>query len=429
MNSIYQRYTNPLACLAIYLALFTLPISRLIANQALIVAVLCVLLHGNWRARWQYIWQFQFVRILFVFLTMLILGVFYSQASLRQAMEGFGKYGKLLFIPFFLPLFAQAKVRTQALIAFIAGVSLCSLLNALHHYQAIDLNMLTNSFTWLFSQAHPAGTFINPIPFSVLEAFASYIALTKVFTASRYKAIYLLLFLLGSYHLFFINIERTGMLCYLCLLGLFIIQRLKWQVALLLVMLAVPAVFSSLYYKSANFAKRVELVKTDIKAYQAGQVDTSIGLRFSFWLNSWQLIKQAPLLGHGTGSFQTVYAKTGAVSASRGVPLGDPHNEYVLIAVEWGGIGLFIYLLWIFMQYREARLLPVIERHLLQGLIVTLLVSSLTHVVMYTNATGTLFVIGMCCFFAAMPTRAHLSNNRTVNGQRFAGHILNTKCC
>ena len=81
------------------------------------------------------------------------------------------------------------------------------------------------------------------------------------------------------------------------------------------------------------------------------------------------------------------------------------------------------------MQYREARLLPVIERHLLQGLIVTLLVSSLTHVVMYTNATGTLFVIGMCCFFAAMPTRAHLSNNRTVNGQRFAGHILNTKCC
>jgi O-antigen ligase len=405
VNSIYQRYTNQLACLAIYLALFTLPISRLIANQALIVAVLCVLVHGNWRARWQYIWQFQFVKVMFAFLALLMLGVFYSQASLEQAIEGFGKYGKLLFIPFFLPLFVQAKVRTQALAAFIAGVYLCMLLNVLHHHQLIDLNVLMNSAKRLFSQAHPAGTFINPIPFSVLEAFASYILLVKVFTASRYKAIYLLLFLLGSYHLFFINIERTGMLSYLFLLGLFILQRLRWQVALLLMIVIVPGLLTTLYYKSANFAKRIELVKSDVAAYQTGEVDTSIGLRFSFWLNSWQLIKQAPLLGHGTGSFQTVYARIGGITASRGVPLSDPHNEYVLIAVEWGGIGLLIYLFWIWMQYREARLLPVAERQLLQGLLVTLLVSSLTHVVMYTNATGTLFVLGVCCFFAAMPAR------------------------
>ncbi len=416
MNSLYQRYTDQLAYLAICVALFTLPISRLVANLALIVAVLGVLIHGNWRARWQYIWQFQFVRILFVFLAILILGIFYSEATLKQTLEGFGKYGKLLFIPFFLPLFVQAKVRTRALMAFMAGIYFCMLLNVLHRYQLIDLNILMNSAKWLFSQAHPAGTFINPIPFSVLEALVIYITLTKVFTASRYKPMYLLLFLLGSYHLFFINIERTGMLCYLCLLGLFIIQYLNWRVALLLVMLVVPGIFTALYYTSANFAQRVELTRANINAYRVGDVNTSVGLRFSFWLNSWQLMKQAPWLGHGTGSFQTMYARMGAITASSGVPLGDPHNEYVLIAVEWGGIGLLVYLGWIMMQYREARLLPVAERRLLQGLLLTLLVSSLTHVVMYTNATGTVFVLGMCCFFAAMPVRTQLGNNRAVNG-------------
>jgi O-antigen ligase len=399
----YQQHSGKLACLAIYIALFSLAISRIIVNQALIIAVLCMLARGNWRADWQYVWQFRFIKLMFAFLALIVLGIFYSQVPFEPTLEGFGKYGKLLFIPFFLPLFKEARVRSNAVTAFLAGVFFCLVLNTLHHYHLLDLTIWANHAKWFFSQYHPGGTFINPIPFSVLEAFAAYVILTKVLHRSRSKILYIILFGLVSYHLFFINIERTGMLCYMFLLGLFILQRIQWQKALLLIGLIVPMLFALAYYGSANFAKRIELIQHDIYAYHAGKVDTSIGLRFSFWLNTWQLIKQAPFLGHGTGSFQTVYAKTAGITATPGVQLGDPHNEYILVAMQWGSIGLLIYLSWFFSQYREAQCLPLMERRLLEGLIVTILVSSLTHVVMYTNATGTLFVLGVCCLFGAMP--------------------------
>lgn len=400
MNIIYQRTTDQLARLAIYIALFALPFSRFIVNQALLVALVCVLIHGEWRARWQHIWQFKFFRTLLLFMGLLIVGIIYSQTTLSEAIQGLGKYSKLLFIPFFLPLFADTRARSAALIAFLAGVYVCMALNSLHYYSFINLNVIIAKYQLLFTQPNMIGSFINPIPVSVLEAFAGFILLHKSFSQSRLRWLYLILLAVGMYHLFFINPERTGMLCFACLIVVFFLQHVRWQTGLLLSVILLPAAFLSLYYYSHNFAERIELVKTDIAAYQAGSVHTSTGLRFSFWQNSWLLIKKSPFLGTGTGSFKAVYAKTGAVTAEPNLPLSDPHNEYILILVQWGLLGLLLYLTWIGVLYKESQQLPTQEKRLMQGLLVTILVSSLTHVVIYTNATGTLFVLGICIFFA-----------------------------
>lgn len=401
MNFISHRYTDHVARLAVYIALFALPFSRPITNGALVIAVMHVLLHEDWRERWLFIWQYRFVKIALAFILLLVLGIGYSQGTLTHAIQGFSKYAKILFITFFLPLFTEVHYRNRAMISFVTGVFCCAMLNTMHVYGWIDVNSITNSAKELFSQASPIGTFTNPIPFSILEAFACYISLYKLFMDNRYKWFYLILFLFGSYHLFFINLERTGMLCYLCLLGLFAFQRIKWQIAVILMALIIPGLLVGLYYKSASFSQRITEAHSDITAYRAGKVDTSIGLRFSFWRNSWHLFKQAPILGHGTGSFETIYAKMDGVTATPGVPLADPHNEYVLIATQWGLLGLLIYLTWFAVMYYEARALTRVERQWVHALVLTMLVSSMTHVVMYTHATGTLFILGLSCFFAA----------------------------
>lgn|GEM_PF-976206 len=411
MNSIYQRYSYSMGIFALYVGIFALPFSRLVVNYALAMATVCVIFSGQWRSCLRWIWEYRLIRAMLAFLLLVLVGIGYSQASLGQALQGFGKYAKLLFMIFLFPYFTLAEVRKRAAAVFLTGVYLCIILYLAQDLGLVEVNVWTDSAKWLFAEASILGNFINPIAFSVLEAFAIYLVLTRLSRLNSRKWFWGLLFGLGCYHLFVINIERTGMLCGLVLFGLFILQRLKWQWAVVVVLIVLPAVFGGLYYKSTNFAVRVGAVKHDLRAYREGRVETSIGLRFSFWHNTWGLIKQAPWFGHGTGSFKTLYAKLGAITASPGVPLGDPHNEFILIACEWGALGLIAYLGWLLVLWREARFLPVQEQHLAQALIITIIVSSLTHVVMYTNATGSLFVLSICALY---PTKKSLGEPKSI---------------
>jgi O-antigen ligase len=87
----------------------------------------------------------------------------------------------------------------------------------------------------------------------------------------------------------------------------------------------------------------------DYQRYVDDNAETSTGLRLEFWKKSIQFIRQAPVIGHGTGSIRGLFeraavGKTGA----EGVVVSNPHNQTLNVAIQWGVMGVIVlYAMWL----------------------------------------------------------------------------------
>jgi len=95
------------------------------------------------------------------------------------------------------------------------------------------------------------------------------------------------------------------------------------------------------------------------------QTESSMGQRYTFWEYSIKLIAEKPLLGHGTGSFAKEYER---IAHNEHLITKNPHNEFLMISVQLGLLGLLIYLGFLANQYYCAKKLPNEEKWLAQGL-------------------------------------------------------------
>ena len=79
-----------------------------------------------------------------------------------------------------------------------------------------------------------------------------------------------------------------------------------------------------------------------------------MGLRFTFFKNTSELIKKSPILGVGTGDFPAEYKKINDIRSRLVRTTVQPHNMYLLVLAQLGILGLAS-LAWIFyLQFRIA---------------------------------------------------------------------------
>ena len=74
-----------------------------------------------------------------------------------------------------------------------------------------------------------------------------------------------------------------------------------------------------------------------------------MGMRMEFWQKSLQFFVEAPVIGHGTGSTRGLFeqAATGPQILAAGQVIGNPHNQTLNVAIQWGGIGIvLLYSMW-----------------------------------------------------------------------------------
>ena len=134
--------------------------------------------------------------------------------------------------------------------------------------------------------------------------------------------------------------------------------------------------------------------------------------RMTFLQHSWTLWKHSPIWGYGTHSFQYVYMKppwvghsldwhgAGGISEA-GQILVEPHNQFAMAAVEFGiiGLALFIYLL-----YAEFRLGLLLEdpfyRSLGVGLAIIFAATCFSDAMLYIPLTGRFFVLFSALIFS-----------------------------
>jgi O-antigen ligase len=144
----------------------------------------------------------------------------------------------------------------------------------------------------------------------------------------------------------FVIVSRTALVTMPIMLAVFALLHLRWRSVVII--LSVTTVFTGLAM-SPQLRWKAQTVLMDYQLYEKQNAPTSVGLRLEFWNKSLRFFSEAPILGHGTGSIRGLFEEAAVDrSGAAAQVVGNPHNQTLNVAVQWGTIGIFIlYAMWL----------------------------------------------------------------------------------
>ena len=301
------------------------------------------------------------------------LGTIYTVAEPIQAFDTLRKYRELLLLPVIISLLSlSTRYAEMAENGFVAG---CIVLMLISYGMALHI----------IPEDRYGHSLVFHITHNFFMAVLGFWALHRSVNSRQYRYFWIFIVLAVVVNIFYIAPGRTGMLVFICLILLFLYQRLsilQWLIGMLLL----AGIVFLIYVSSDNFSGRIDEVILEIEQYEPGQSRTSIGQRFDWWQTSVALIKEKPLLGHGTGSFSVAHqrlSKNGAIT-----PTDNPHNEFLLLTVQFGLVGLFLFAGLMLFQLIGCGYIPEKKKWLLQGVILALLSGSLINSLLFDSQQG-----------------------------------------
>jgi O-antigen ligase len=380
---------------ALYAALFFLLMSKFLTNQLtavmLVLAVISTCIQP--RENFKNLFKARCVKWVLLMFVFTIAGLFYTYGSKHAGYVEFKEYAKLLFLPGVM-LLARERLASRALNAFLWGVAAAMLVSILDHWGVIHAATLF-SHDLVFPGVAWGGMMMYPISVSVCTAFAVFVVMHRMGIGSKWAWVYLVFILLVLYQMFAINGERTGVLAWVLLMVLFGCQRCRGNVWKMLGLTClVMALLAAGYFGGAKFRVRANAIQSNVSSYyEKDNPHTSIGLRLAFAKNSVKLIRQKPVIGWGTGSFGAAYELTHGPKINTNKLQGDPQNSFLQYAVQYGLLGLLIYLLMMWALLKDSKGLPDAARYMLQGLLVVFVVDGMTDRTLTYHSSGFLFVL------------------------------------
>src|ERR1043165_740821 len=395
----FFAYSEQIAIFFLGLGTFFLALSPLLSRHFLILAVVFSVLAGHWGDACYVVKRLKFIQWSIALIVLLAISLSYTITSVKHGLTALFHYTKLLYIPFLLALVTSLELRKRIIYCLISSAIVASLLILLAHWNILSVSLFRYSSV-LFGQ-QPEGYLVNPIPASVILAFAFYFSL-DFFFKKKYKFYFLSIAIFLFFSLFAVNSERTG--CFIAIILLvFLLFRYTTSKNYIWPLLMVLLLSFLSYQIFPAFQNRVKDLVSNFSTQSASQ-NTSIGLRIQFALNSFTIIKQHPLLGVGVGGFPQAYKKTGGMVVVANTLLNDPHNSYLLIAVQLGITGLVVYVLLLLSAWIEVKKLwrDPEAQWFAKATLLALTFNGFTDITITSTAFGNLYVILLSCFFSSI---------------------------
>jgi O-antigen ligase len=245
---------------------------------------------------------------------------------------------------------------------------------------------------WLSRPLGYTGAFKASITHGLLAAFTAFLFALLALREARWpqRVLFAVLALVAFKNVAFIAISRTAYLV-LALLALYLSFILFRKRGLVIMCLILGALFAAAYSASGVFRERVDTVVSETGDRQGPWPSReSVTLRLEWYQRSLDIVREHPLLGSGTGSFPHAFAET--VKGTETAHVSNPHNEYLLIAVQTGLVGLALLLHLFSRQLMLAqRLSSPLETHLARGLVITMAVGCLFNSFLLDHTEGLLY--------------------------------------
>lgn len=319
-----------------------LPFSVAIENIGVLVFLVLLLFSGISPVQWRELLRNRVVLSLLGFFLLQVVGLLWTR-DIGSGVQIIAKHSYLLLVPLFMIAVRKEWVRAYLVVFFVA-MAFQSLLSI-----GMWLHILPPS---------RLGGVLDPVP------FMGHISYNPFLAVAMYVGIYWLLFdasrtltqkglitcaLLIMLVSMFVTRGRTGQVMFFVMVAITMYQyfeknRLKamlWATVLIGFLAAGAVTFSP------AFQERTRDAYAEFGDFMRGEREhTDVGLRMAFFENSMEIIREHPLIGVGTGDFNMEYARVDARQPVSLGPTTNPHNMYVLEAVQFGVVGLFS-LLWI----------------------------------------------------------------------------------
>ena len=350
MNTASLKANNRLQTItdAVYLGLcFLIPLSAAAISIGFGLLTILWVIQGRFRAKWAEIVANPLYLTVLAFFLLHVVGLLWT----TQPVNGFKSW-----MIFLIPLWATVVLRETAykgVYAFVAGMMVAE---AGVYYKL-----------WQNWAAYSQGAYSNDLFLAMGHiSYNPMLALTISFLLSLivfrqlngWRLVLSIFFVLTMTVNMFMTGGRAGQVG-LLFAGIFLaVYYLRNRPSRLIVAgMALALVFVSAYQVSPVFKQRADAAVHDVMMYQQDS-NTSVGLRMKFTENSFALFQEAPWIGHGTGSFEKAYERVNQVRSPEVNATSNPHNYHALIWVQFGGLGLALYLIIYYQQIRLALRLP-----------------------------------------------------------------------
>ncbi|HEY1473399.1 MAG TPA: O-antigen ligase family protein [Pseudolabrys sp.] len=312
-----------------------------------------------------------------------VLGMAWADVSWHERWGGVTSFFRLLVIPLLFVQFRRSDRGWQAFGAYVLScVVLLVLSTFMYDPTKGDVVLVKNSAT-------QSGEFVICI-FGLL-----YLAVDCAERRRWWWLAGLVALMLGMLaNMFYIATGRTALVIIPVLLVLFAAKKLSGKGMAVLfacgIAVAVVGWLSSPYLRF-----RTTELWTGYQEYVDSKALTSSGQRVSFYLASLNFIRQAPIIGHGTGTIgalfeQAVRDKTGPAQWLS----NNPHNQTFAVAIQIGLVGAAVlWAMWIahWLLFRGSGLVEWI------GLVVVVqnIVGSLFNSHLFDFGQGWIYVLGV----------------------------------
>ncbi|NDL64071.1 O-antigen ligase family protein [Acerihabitans arboris] len=379
----------------------SIPLSTLLMNLALVSVMLCLLCARPLAWRWS-LWRRPLIWLPALMLLMMVVSLWHQDNDAGGLIVK--KYLKLLYILPLASFFLQQRL--------LAGLFLRGFLWANGLVLAISL---AGGLRWLASWQMDAA---NPIVFKLHITQNFFMSLSALFWLSlacghtgRRRVAYGLLVLLAVYNVLFQVWGRTGYLALLAGAAVWVCLALgRWRGGLLAALAALALLLPN--RATDRMLLGVGEIHQCLRAIRQGDsagCDSSMGLRARFTAQSLRMIGDAPLVGHGAGSFCSGKTQSGYYF--------NAHNEFLMQATQSGLIGLGIYLAWLYQGFHAAWRLAPLARNSVMAVLSSYLVGNLFNSFLLDSAES-LFFIALTAILAGCPPALRQFYGETSNTPR-----------
>jgi O-antigen ligase len=280
------------------------------------------------------------------FFALALVGTLWSDASWNARLYAVGPTAKLLVLPL---LFYHFERSTRGAWVFVAFLASCTLLMAMSWVVAFEPDLT------LKTEVRERGIFVKNYidqsqEFALCAVALAYPIMTFLRT-NRIRLAALLAAIALSFlvNMIFVVVSRTALVTMPVMLAVFALLHLKWRTNVIL--LCVVIVLATLAWATSHQLRSTTATfLRDYKIYKERNLPTSIGMRLEFWQKSLRFFAEAPIVGHGTGSTRGLFSQvaTGPEGYAGNQVVGNPHNQTLNVAIQWGVIGIILlYAMWL----------------------------------------------------------------------------------
>jgi O-antigen ligase len=284
------------------------------------------------------------------FVVLAVIGTLWSDASWAERIHAIAPTLKLMFIPALLFHFQRSSRGMWVFIAFFAS---CTLLMLLSWIVAFEPGLALKPDA---QYGVPVKNYIDQSQeFALCAVAPAFLVIALLRTGKIWQAALLAAIALSFVvNMMFVSVSRTALVTMPIMLAVFALLHLKWRASLAI--FAAAIVLAALaWVSSPKLQWTTETFLRDYDLYKQQDEPTSIGIRLEFWNKSLRFLAEAPVIGHGTGSTRGLFEKvsSGRVVGDKvfasGKIIGNPHNQTLNVAVQWGVVGVIIlYAMWLY---------------------------------------------------------------------------------